>query len=346
MSFQVAFLRDSPPPLCTTRRRLRAKPTGSAWDGEMPRPCGHVWGGITTATATAFHCISAQVTKCDNLEMFILHSSKYFFFKDILCHTEFVHQLFNSSLKMLSWNQDLLKILEGSERVTKGGCDRSLITQTRFAPRIRTIPFFTLCRFVWYFMWDAFSNDAWGLGRSSQRDAKAESMIKLHQCINDPEEYKEVTKDCRTTRLWQIQVILIGTWKGSLAYAQATNFSIDTSMQHSPQIYGPVKSILNKSWEFAKSGSFHGRLVTATISVWLGPKSPLIAVQTAVATLTSRPRLYDYIGFAKRNLNTVSMLFRIECVMICIFLAWGRSSVAGRTWWKPKGSFCRVIGCY
>ena len=118
MSFQVAFLRDSPPPLCTTRRRLRAKPTGSAWDGEMPRPCGHVWGG-TTATATAFHCISAQVTKCDNLEMFILHSSKYFFSKTFFT-TPNLHQLFNSSLKMLSWNQDLwrsLKALRGSPKV-------------------------------------------------------------------------------------------------------------------------------------------------------------------------------------------------------------------------------------
>ena len=179
-------------------------------------------------------------------------------------------------------------------------------------------------------------------------------MIKLHQCINDTEEHKEVIRIAVQQDYDKFELF---DWnlKGIIGIRTSDKFQHRHIMQHSPQIYGPVKSILNKSWEFAKSGVviwcsqalFYGGLVTATISVWLGPKSPLIAsAETAVATLTSRPRLYDYIGFAKRNLNTVSMLFRIECVMICIFLAWGRSSVAGRTWWKPKGSFCRVIGCY
>lgn len=132
MSFQVAFLRDSPPPLCTTRRRLRAKPTGSAWDGEMPRH-----------HHCHCHCVSLHFCSSDKMWQFgDVHSSffKIFLFKDILYHTEFAPtlQLFPENVVLKSRS---LKILEGSERVTKGGCDRSLITQTRFAPRIRTIPF-------------------------------------------------------------------------------------------------------------------------------------------------------------------------------------------------------------
>lgn len=240
MSFQVAFLRDSPPPLCTTRRRLRAKPTGSAWDGEMPRPCGHIWGGIT-ATATAFHCISAPC-KWQNVTIW---RCSFFILQNISFQRHSLPHRICTNSSTLPWKccleikifEDPWRLWEGHQRWMWSLPDHA----NAFCAANSNNSLFTLCRFVWYFMWDAFSSDAWGLGRSSQRDAKAESMIKLHQCINDTEEHKEVIRIAVQQDYDKFELF---DWnlKGIIGIRTSDKFQHRHIMQHSPQIYGLSKA--------------------------------------------------------------------------------------------------------
>lgn len=238
MSFQVAFLRDSPrlcaPLVVAYEPSQRARP-------ETARCRGHV-GTFEAAPLPLPLRFIAFLLKWQNVTIW---RCSFFILQNISFQRHSLPHRICTNSSTLPWKccleikifEDPWRLWEGHQRWMWSLPDHA----NAFCAANSNNSLFTLCRFVWYFMWDAFSSDAWGLGRSSQRDAKAESMIKLHQCINDTEEHKEVIRIAVQQDYDKFELF---DWnlKGIIGIRTSDKFQHRHIMQHSPQIYGLSKA--------------------------------------------------------------------------------------------------------
>ena len=185
MSFQVAFLRDSPrlcaPLVVAYEPSQRARP-------ETARCRGHV-GTFEAAPLPLPLRFIAFLLKWQNVTIW---RCSFFILQNISFQRHSLPHRICTNSSTLPWKCCLeIKIFEDPWRLWEWSPKVDVIApwsrNTRFAPRIRTIPFLTLCRFVWYFMWDAFLERRMGpwtilpKGCKGWKHDKATSMYQWHR---------------------------------------------------------------------------------------------------------------------------------------------------------------------